>query len=140
MRFPLCITILVKVRSHHIYFPLTTHIILCVFYCQHHLHSIEDSAGLFAGTVLFLVVWAILCSFGAQELRGLAAATPGGAAEQWLDDIESCKNAVSIIGTLFVFTLVFRFNACYDRWWESRIFWVSCTKCSFKLCIFSTCF
>jgi len=24
-----------------------------------------------------------------------------------------------------VFTLVFRFNACYDRWWESRIFWVS---------------
>ncbi|KAK1733329.1 bestrophin family protein [Skeletonema marinoi] len=85
--------------------------------------SIEDSAGLFAGTVLFLVVWAILCSFGAQELRGLAATNPGGAAEQWLDDIESCKNAVSIIGTLFVFTLVFRFNACYDRWWESRILW-----------------
>jgi len=40
-----------------------------------------------------------------------------------LEDIEACKNAVSIIGTLFVFTLVFRFNACYDRWWESRIFW-----------------
>ena len=54
----------------------------------------------------------------------MAAADPGGFAERWLDDIESCKNAVAIVGTLFVFTLVFRFNACYDRWWDSRIFWV----------------
>ena len=60
-----------------------------------------------------------------MELRERAATNPGGVAELWLDDIESCKNAVSIIGTLFVFTLVFRFNACYDRWWEARIFWVS---------------
>eukprot|EP00984_Skeletonema_dohrnii_P020107 scaffold9720_cov122-Skeletonema_dohrnii-CCMP3373.AAC.3 len=71
------------------------------------LESVEDSAAFFAGT----------------ELRALAAIDPGGLAQQWLDDIESCKNAVSVVGTLFVFTLVFRFNACYDRWWESRIFW-----------------
>ncbi|KAK1741029.1 bestrophin family protein [Skeletonema marinoi] len=85
--------------------------------------SIEDSAGFFVSTILFLVVWSILCSFGAMELRSSAAANPGGVAELWLDDIEECKTAVSIIGTLFVFTLIFRFNACYDRWWEARIFW-----------------
>jgi len=85
--------------------------------------SIEDSATFFAGTILFLVIWAIVCSLGAQELRARAAADPGGFAEQWLEDVESCKNAVSVLGSLFVFTLVFRFNACYDRWWESRIFW-----------------
>lgn len=91
-----------------------------------------------------IVVWSIICAFGAQELRAHAAADPGGLAETWLYDIESCKNAVSLIGTLFVFTLVFRFNACYDRWWESRIFWVSysCTSRSieskFSLLLFLT--
>src|SRR6056300_623978 len=85
--------------------------------------SIEDSAGFFASTILFLVAWASICAYGAYELRKLAAADPGGIAEQWVEDILNGKNAVAIIGTLFVFTVVFRFNACYDRWWESRIFW-----------------
>ena len=85
--------------------------------------SIEDSAGFFASTILFLAAWASICTYGAYELRKLAAADPGGIADQWVDDILNGKNAVTIIGTLFVFTVVFRFNACYDRWWESRIFW-----------------
>src|SRR6056300_932589 len=85
--------------------------------------SIEDSAGFFASTILFLVAWATICAYGAYELRKVAAADPGGIAEQWVEDILNGKNAVAIIGTLFVFTVVFRFNACYDRWWESRIFW-----------------
>lgn len=56
-------------------------------------------------------------------LRHHADLNPGGAAENWAQDIEDCNTAVSIVGTLFVFMLVFRFNACYDRWWESRIYW-----------------
>ena len=86
-------------------------------------NSIEDSAGFFASTILFLVTWATLCAFGAHELRKRAASDPDGIAQMWIEDIENGKNAVAIIGTLFVFTVVFRFNACYDRWWESRIFW-----------------
>mmetsp|Transcript_12356 Transcript_12356/g.18990 ORF Transcript_12356/g.18990 Transcript_12356/m.18990 type:complete len:453 (+) Transcript_12356:45-1403(+) len=106
------------------------------------LQSVEDSLPLFVGTILFLLVWALLCSFCAQLLRDQAAADAVAAyadqdteevasrAKQWLEDITECKSAVSIIGTLFVFTLVFRFNACYDRWWESRIFWGDIiTKC-----------
>jgi predicted membrane chloride channel (bestrophin family) len=85
--------------------------------------SIEDSAGFFASTILFLVAWASICAYGAYELRKLAAADPGGVAEQWVEDIDNGKNAVAIIGTLFVFTVVFRFNACYDSWWESRVAW-----------------
>ncbi len=88
--------------------------------------SVEDSLPLFVGTILFLLVWALLCSFCAQLLRDQAAADiaaypdqdldeVASRAKQWLDDITECKSAVSIIGTLFVFTLVFRFNACYDR-------------------------
>jgi hypothetical protein len=87
------------------------------------LYSIGDSAGFFAGMITALVIWSILCAYAATALREHAAINQGGNAETWLDDIENCKNAVSVIGTLFVFILVFRFNACYDRWWESRIFW-----------------
>ena len=93
-----------------------------------HLHSIDDAKAQFAGTVLFLLAWAILCSYGTHTLRAQAAANPGGLAEQWLYDIESCKTAVSVLGSLFVFTLVFRFKACYDRWWEARCIWVSCCR------------
>ena len=85
--------------------------------------SIEDSACFFASTILFLVAWATICAYGAYELRKVAAADPGGIAEQWVEDIDNGKNAVAIIGTLFVFTVVFRFNACYDSWWESRVAW-----------------
>ena len=52
-----------------------------------------------------------------------ASQDPGGVAERWIEDIDSCTTAMSVVGTLFVFVVVFRFNACYDRWWESRIFW-----------------
>jgi len=52
-----------------------------------------------------------------------ADTNPGGTAERWVENIENCRSALSIMGTLFVFTVVFRFNACYDRWWESRIYW-----------------
>lgn len=104
---------------------LHSHIITIYVCFYYQLHSFEDSATFFAGNILFLVVWAIICAFGAEKLRARAALDPGGVEERWVYDIENCKTAVSIIGTLFVFTLVFRFNACYDRWWESRIFWVS---------------
>ena len=100
---------------------------------SHSIYSIEDSAGFFAGTITSLVIWSILCAYGANVLREHAAINQGGNAETWLDDIENCKNAVSVIGTLFVFILVFRFNACYDRWWESRIFWGDIVSSSLEL-------
>ena len=109
--------------------------ILTIQYLHLHLGSIDDAKAHFIATVLFLLAWATLCAFGAQELRALAAADPGGVEEQWLEDIDNCKTAVWIVGTLFVFTLVFRFNACYDRWWEGRIHWVSCLVVETSICI-----
>eukprot|EP00571_Detonula_confervacea_P012224 CAMPEP_0172297716 /NCGR_PEP_ID=MMETSP1058-20130122/634_1 /TAXON_ID=83371 /ORGANISM="Detonula confervacea, Strain CCMP 353" /LENGTH=451 /DNA_ID=CAMNT_0013006895 /DNA_START=372 /DNA_END=1727 /DNA_ORIENTATION=- len=85
--------------------------------------SVGDSGAFLGGCILIVLVWSIICAWGSQWLHELADSNPGGAAERWVEDIENCKNALSIVGTLFVFTLVFRFNACYDRWWESRIFW-----------------
>jgi hypothetical protein len=99
--------------------------------------STEDSAGFFASTILFLVAWSTICAFGAYELRKLAAADPGGAAERWMEDIDNGKSAVAIIGTLFVFTVIFRFNACYDRWWESRIFWGDIISKSLEMAMYN---
>lgn len=85
--------------------------------------SLQDSKLYVAGSIGLLVTWSVLCALFAEWLRQHARDNPGGRSEMWLEDIENCYRAISILGSLFVFTLVFRFNICYDRWWQSRIFW-----------------
>lgn len=85
--------------------------------------SVGGSAPVFIGSTLFVLVWSVLCAWGGQRLHRAAEADPGGAAERWVEDIENGRTAVSILGTIFVFAVVFRFNVCYDRWWEGRIHW-----------------
>lgn len=81
------------------------------------IESLDDEIPWFIKTTLLLTVWAVLCSLFSYWLRDMALQNPGGRAEVWLEDIQNCKSAISILGTMFVFTLVFRFNSCYDRWW-----------------------
>jgi len=81
------------------------------------IESLDDEIPWFIKNTLLLTVWAALCSLFSSWLRGMALQNPGGREEVWLQDIENCNSAISILGTLFVFTLVFRFNSCYDRWW-----------------------
>ena len=81
------------------------------------IESLDDEIPWFIKNTLLLTVWAVLCALFTSWLRDSALQTPGGRAEVWLEDIQNCNSAISILGTLFVFTLVFRFNSCYDRWW-----------------------
>lgn len=41
----------------------------------------------------------------------------------WYTKLKVAKQPITILGTFVTFALVFRTNVCYDRWWESRIYW-----------------
>ena len=74
-------------------------------------------------SLIFVVGWSCLCAAGAEWLANEAANDPGGPADQWLGWIEGAGSKFRMIGILFVFLVVFRFNRCYDRWNQGRIIW-----------------
>lgn len=82
-----------------------------------------DYTPLLVGSVLSVEIWALVCAAVADKLRHLAETNPDGTAEHWLDWIGDCKSPLAIVGTLFVFAMVFRFKECYNRWYESRRLW-----------------
>lgn len=86
------------------------------------LESIDGSYYYVFASLTFLTVWSCLCAWFASWL---AAKAKGGdaLARGWLLHIQNCRVPISILGTLFTFTLIFRFNSCYDRWWEARKKW-----------------
>lgn len=74
-------------------------------------------------SVIFLVVWSCLCAWGAVELQEQADNEPGGNAEQWLEWLSGAGDKLRLMGTLFAFAVVFRFNKCYERWVQGRVIW-----------------
>ena len=104
------------------------HIIICTtqghaeFWLTLLYESLDDSKLFFFGSVGIMVVWSVLCAFFSEWLHNTA--DDGSVrAQKWLVDIDNCTSAIRTLGTLFVFTLVFRFQTCYDRWWEARKYW-----------------
>jgi len=77
--------------------------------------------GYYVFSVAALVAWTCVCAWGADHLRERAGQDPGGRVEAWLGWIEEIE--VKVIGSLFTFSLVFRFNQCYRRWWQGRELW-----------------
>lgn len=43
--------------------------------------------------------------------------------DAWKTGLEESSLAVSLLGAFLSFALVFRTQACYDRWWEARTQW-----------------
>mmetsp|Transcript_5328 Transcript_5328/g.7943 ORF Transcript_5328/g.7943 Transcript_5328/m.7943 type:complete len:334 (+) Transcript_5328:3-1004(+) len=66
--------------------------------------------------ILVIVAWSCLCAFFADNLRQKQQQEHGWLG--WLENID-----VKVIGTLFTFSLVYRFNVCYSRWWQGRLLW-----------------
>ncbi|KAL7554592.1 hypothetical protein ACHAWF_018093 [Thalassiosira exigua] len=85
--------------------------------------SLGESTSYVFGSITCLVLWSCACAYFGAWLEDRAEADPGGRAERWLLHIQNTRVSVSVLGTLFIFTLVFRFNSCYDRWWAARIKW-----------------
>ena len=85
-----------------------------------HLH--EQRTFLFTSLII-VVMWSCFCAGFADHLADKAAADPGGAADHWLTWLESGGSKFRMVGILFVFAVVFRFNRCYDRWNQGRVVW-----------------
>jgi len=81
------------------------------------LESIDGSYYYVFSSLAFLTVWSCACAWFASWLEAKADAGDV-VVERWLFHIQNCRVPITILGTLFTFTLIFRFNSCYDRWWE----------------------
>jgi len=76
------------------------------------------------GSLFYIVVWSCLCAYGETKIQILAEeGGPDSLASKWLEYVESASRPLGIIGSLFSFSLVFRFKMCYDRWWGGRQLW-----------------
>ena len=71
-------------------------------------------------SLIAIVSWSCACSWYMEELKVMADEGNKNAKNwvTWLDETD-----VRMIGSLFVFSLVFRFNQCYNRWWQGRMLW-----------------
>lgn len=84
-------------------------------------------------SLIFVVAWSCLCVWGTEELRQRATRYSAlhdeydgettNRAQDWLDWLEGAGSKFRMIGILFVFAVVFRFNRCYDRWNQGRMIW-----------------
>ena len=70
-------------------------------------------------SLLAIVAWTCASSYYMDELRALAE--DDAKAKLWIGWLD--ETDVRMIGSLFVFSLVFRFNQCYNRWWQGRMLW-----------------
>ena len=74
-------------------------------------------------SISIVVGWSCVCAWYADRLATEAANDPGGPADRWFSWVEGAGSKFRMIGILFVFAVVFRFNRCYDRWNQGRIIW-----------------
>lgn len=77
----------------------------------------------FFANLTAIVGWSCVCAWAAGVLQEQAEHQPGGTADRWLEWIESSVTTIKVVGSLFTFSLVFRFNQCYSRWWVGRELW-----------------
>lgn len=85
--------------------------------------SLERQRAFLFLNVFVVVAWACLCAWAAEEMHASAVNNPDGTADRWLIRLEAAGSKFRLVGILFVFALVFRFNRCYDRWVQGRSIW-----------------
>ena len=85
--------------------------------------SLQHQRFFLFASLAIVVLWSCFCVWAVNEyLRDRADAGNNRAAD-WLEWLEGAGSKFRMIGILFVFALVFRFNRCYDRWNQGRIIW-----------------
>lgn len=72
---------------------------------------------------LGILAWTCVCTYYMEQWRKAYTDDEEAQADlglwiKWFDEMD-----VRMIGSLFVFSLVFRFNQCYNRWWQGRMLW-----------------
>ena len=74
----------------------------------------------FIGNLVVISLWSMLCAWLSIRLQHTAEEDPTSTAADWVVWLEGARNPLNLIGTMFIFSLAFRFNQCYSRWWEGR--------------------
>ena len=75
-------------------------------------------------SLLALILWACVCAYVAVEiLQKQADEDADAASHNWLTWLDAAGDKLRLMGTLFAFALVFRFNKCYERWNQGRVVW-----------------
>ena len=70
------------------------------------------------------MAWSWACAYVAVEiLQPRADQDEDGRASHWLVWLDGAADKLRLMGTLFAFALVFRFNKCYERWNQGRVLW-----------------
>lgn len=77
----------------------------------------------FIGNLVAISLWSTLCAWLSICLQQKAEEDPTSRAADWVVWLEGARNPLNLIGTMFIFSLAFRFNQCYSRWWEGRKIW-----------------
>lgn len=70
-------------------------------------------------SLLAIVAWTCACSYYLEVM--IAEQDENPTYKKWIGWLD--ETDVRMIGSLFVFSLVFRFNQCYNRWWQGRMLW-----------------
>jgi len=77
----------------------------------------------------YILVWSIFCAFLWQYIEQIALTQEeenplvDSSARDMINNFQEAKESIRVLGTFFSFALVFRFNICYNRWWEGRRLW-----------------
>lgn len=74
-------------------------------------------------TIILLVTWSSLCVWLSNMLVDAAKVDIEGNAAKWLLWLHESNIVVYRIGGIFTFATIFRFQTCYNRWWDGRIVW-----------------
>lgn len=69
----------------------------------------------FYTNLIIIIVWAGFWGWIAEYKL-----EEGGDWWNWLD---GSTGVLDKVATMFIFSLAFRFNQCYSRWWEGRLLW-----------------
>ena len=77
----------------------------------------------FIGNLVVISLWSMICAWLSIRLQQKAEEDPTSTAADWVVWLEGARNPLNLIGTMFIFSLAFRFNQCYSRWWEGRKIW-----------------
>merc|ERR1740121_3476534 len=103
-------------------------------------HKKHSMNGLFLLTILqiiqkgfkalfYILLWSIFCAIMWQYIDQIAVTQEEenplveSSARILIKNFQEAEVAIRVLGIFFSFALVFRFQACYNRWWEGRRLW-----------------
>ena len=82
--------------------------------------TLSGNARFFFFSLSYILVWSTVCAY----IASIAIERDTKLVDDpWLGYFKNAGDPLKLIGSLFSFSLVFRFKECYDRWWTGIKLW-----------------